>query len=294
MEWNRFASAGGGKEQVMGRPKVGFFGLTGCAGDQLVVLNCEDELLRLVELLDVRDFLMATSANDRKSRLDIAFVEGAVVGSHDEAKLQRIRARSDALVALGTCAMWGGIPALDRDEDRPALVREIYGPVGCSYATADARALHQVVTVELGIPGCPIEKSEFLAAVAHLLQGDPPPRAEHPVCTDCRLRELPCFLLDRGIPCLGALTAGGCGALCVGLGVACIGCRGPAVGANPASGYRTLLATGVAEDALRRRLNTFGPQLPEVPARAGGGEWRDAAPIGRTELAHRFHTREGA
>ena len=39
----------------MCKPTVGIFGLTGCAGEQLVVLDCEDQLLDLVALLDIRD-----------------------------------------------------------------------------------------------------------------------------------------------------------------------------------------------------------------------------------------------
>ena len=48
----------------MSKPTVGIFGLTGCAGDQLVILNCEDRLMDIVALLDVRDFLMASSENE--------------------------------------------------------------------------------------------------------------------------------------------------------------------------------------------------------------------------------------
>ncbi|HDI83112.1 MAG TPA: NADH:ubiquinone oxidoreductase, partial [candidate division WOR-3 bacterium] len=29
------------------KPKVGFYGLTGCAGDLLNIINCEDELVEL-------------------------------------------------------------------------------------------------------------------------------------------------------------------------------------------------------------------------------------------------------
>ena len=65
----------------MSKPTVGIFGLTGCAGDQLLILDCEDELLGLVELLDIRDFVMASSARDELSMLDVALVEGAVVTS---------------------------------------------------------------------------------------------------------------------------------------------------------------------------------------------------------------------
>ena len=39
-------------DDLMSKPTVGIFGLTGCAGDQLVILNCEDQLLDLVSLID--------------------------------------------------------------------------------------------------------------------------------------------------------------------------------------------------------------------------------------------------
>jgi coenzyme F420-reducing hydrogenase gamma subunit len=78
----------------MSKPTVGIFGLTGCAGDQLAIINCEDELLDLVNLLDIRDFVMAASEGDPACALDIAFVEGAVLSKHDEEYLKKIRARA--------------------------------------------------------------------------------------------------------------------------------------------------------------------------------------------------------
>ena len=57
----------------MNRPKVGIFGLTGCAGDQLVILNCEDRLLDVVALIDIRDFLMASSAGANSLSCKCAF-----------------------------------------------------------------------------------------------------------------------------------------------------------------------------------------------------------------------------
>jgi sulfhydrogenase subunit delta len=243
----------------MAGPTMGIFGLTGCAGDQLTVLNCEDELLELVRLVDIRDFLMASSANDEGCRLDIALVEGSVVGERDEAKLRRIRERSDLLVALGTCAMWGGIATMDRDADRAALTREIYGDAAADWDTGPARALHEVVAVDLAIPGCPIEKTEFLAAVGNLLNGDVPLLPDYPVCTECRMREHSCLLMEKRLPCCGPLTAAGCDARCIGYGIPCIGCRGPVEGANLAAGLRMLEGCGVGRDQVARKLRTFAP-----------------------------------
>ncbi|MBP1779977.1 MAG: hyhS [candidate division NC10 bacterium] len=137
----------------MAKPTLGVFGLTGCAGDQLVILNCEDQLLQLTELVDIKDFLMASSGNDTACQLDVALVDGAVLSKRDEETLKAIRERSRLLVALGTCAVWGGVAAMDRDRDRAKLVADVYGDMGKQYDTLPARALHEVVKVDLNITG---------------------------------------------------------------------------------------------------------------------------------------------
>ena len=243
----------------MTRPRVGIFGLTGCAGDQLVILNCEDQFLDLVGALDLRDFLMASSANDDACRLEVALVEGAVLSRRDEQALVKIRERSDLLVALGTCAVWGGVAAMDRDHDRAALLEEIYGPQGAAYDAAAARALREVVKVDLNLTGCPIEKEQVLGAVANLLHGDPPVFPEYPVCAECRMRENNCLLIEGGAVCCGPLTVAGCQARCPGLRIACVGCRGPASDSSIASALALFGERGIPREQIARKLRTFAP-----------------------------------
>jgi coenzyme F420-reducing hydrogenase gamma subunit len=240
----------------MSKPTVGIFGLTGCAGDQLVILNCEDRLMDIVALLDVRDFLMASSENDAGCQLDIALVEGAVLTRHDAERLKTIRKRSKALVALGTCAVWGGVAAMDRAR----LLDEVYGEGHPDYDSTPAQALHEVVKVDLNITGCPIEKEEFVAAIAALLNGDAPLAAEYPVCTECRMRENNCLLTEHGELCCGPLTAAGCAARCPELRIACVGCRGPVADANSASLMAEFEQRGFDRQDIAARLRTFAPQ----------------------------------
>ena len=244
----------------MTKPTLGVFGLTGCAGDQLVLLDCEDELLTLLDLVDTRDFLMASSSNDEYCPLDVALVEGAVVTDRDETRLRRIRDRAGLLVALGTCAVWGGIAAMDRRFDRAALVREIYGTAGQTPRDRTALALHEVVRVDASITGCPVEATQLLEALAHLLQGNPPVFPGYPVCTECRIRECGCLLLEDGRACCGIITAAGCGARCPALGVPCIGCRGPAADPNTESAFRRYRDLGLAERDAVAVLRTFAPE----------------------------------
>jgi coenzyme F420-reducing hydrogenase gamma subunit len=245
--------------ETPGRPKMGIFGLTGCAGDQLAILDCEDELLELCELVDLRDFLMASSQNDEECALDVALVEGVVASRRDEEALRRIRSRSRLLVALGTCAVWGGLAAMDRRFDREELLRELYGEAVEGYDAAPARPLHEVVEVDLAITGCPVEKGEVITALASLLRGDPPLAASYPVCAECKAREVACLLSRPGVICCGAVTAAGCNARCPALGLPCAGCRGPSRDANFAAAVDLFVRRGALPAAVARKLSTFAP-----------------------------------
>ena len=113
-------------------------------------------------LIDIRDFLMASSDNNTECALDVALVEGAVLTTRDAETLRAMRQRSKILVALGTCAVWGGVAAMDRGTDRGKLLEEVYGERGREYDSYPAQALHEIVKVDLNIAGCPIEKEHFL------------------------------------------------------------------------------------------------------------------------------------
>jgi coenzyme F420-reducing hydrogenase gamma subunit len=239
--------------------RIGIFGLSGCWGDQLVLLDCEDELPRLLPSVELVDFLAAERSGDSEGPLDIALVEGSVGSARDEARLQEIRARARILVACGTCACFGGIAAAQTVRPRAELCREIYGPLADGYDLAPHRPLHRVVPVDASLPGCPIEKHELLAALASLLGGSPPASTDHAVCMDCRIKENSCLLLTGGLPCVGPVTLGGCRARCPSLGAPCIGCRGPIPDANLASIESVLTAYQVPADRARRLLTLFAP-----------------------------------
>jgi coenzyme F420-reducing hydrogenase gamma subunit len=209
------------------KPRVGIFGLTGCAGDQLQILNCEDRLLELVADLDIVDWVMVRSENDHGCDLDLAFVEGVVATKRDLECLQRVRERSGNLVALGTCAVWGGLPAMRNGLPRDVIRGKADTAFDQMAEVAEARPATEFVDFEFQLPGCPIERHEFLALVRAILAGTTPELPPVPVCWECKTRELACRVIAHGEICCGAMTRGGCGARCPGHGVACAGCRGP-------------------------------------------------------------------
>ena len=244
----------------MDKPTVGIYGLTGCAGDQLAILNCEDELLDIAGSLEIRFFPMAMTGNDEDCPLDIAFVEGAVVQPEDEEMLRRLRDRAKLLVAIGTCAVWGGVQAMKNEISREEMKQQVYGPAGKVFETIAAQPLSHFVKVDMSVSGCPIEKEQLLQAVAALLHGDLPRLPNYAVCAECKMAENPCVLIEKGQLCLGPITVAGCSARCPSHNRPCIGCRGPVGEANVSSEIEILKEKGFTWVDIQNRLRTFAAE----------------------------------
>jgi len=240
------------------KPRVGIYGLTGCAGDQLMILNCEDKLLKIFGVSDIRSFLMAKSDNEDRE-LDIAFVEGSVSTDEDEKHLKVIRKNTKLLVAIGTCACFGGIQAsLNHKDDFLKRLKKVYGTTKFSVAKPlQAKSLDEVAKVDYYITGCPIEKEEFLKALTQLINLSSPELYKFSVCTECKWRENECLLLEGKI-CLGPITRAGCGASCPSHNLPCYGCRGLVDEANIASEVDLLKEKDYKEEDILRRVRTFG------------------------------------
>jgi sulfhydrogenase subunit delta len=211
----------------MNKPKVGIFGLTSCAGDQLMILDCEDELLKIASRIDILDWVMAQSKNDDTSQLDVAFVEGVVAQERDIEMLKKIRDRAKYLIAIGTCACFGGVAAMKNQIPREIMTAEVYGDNIDFIDSVKAQPLGSFVKVDYRLPGCPIEKGQLLQMISSLCVGDMPEILNIPVCMECKMRENACLVVEKGMVCCGSLTVAGCNARCPSHNVPCGGCHGP-------------------------------------------------------------------
>lgn len=244
----------------MGKPKVGFYGLTGCAGDLLNILNCEDELLKLFDIFDIRSFTMASREKDETVKLDVAFVEGSVSTEKDLEDLKAVREKSKILIAIGHCAMYGGVQAMFYGDGKWIdRYKRVYGSENSVTLSKpmESRPISDFVKVDGFIPGCPISKENFLKAAGKLSIGVIPKMKDYPECSECKLRENECLLLE-GKMCMGPLTRAGCGAICTSLNVPCIGCWGPVEEENVASELRLLKEKGYNIDDIIKRYQIFG------------------------------------
>ena len=111
----------------MKRLRLAITGLTACSGCQLSLLNCEAELPQLLEMVDFHFFPMACSPAVLEGEYDAALVEGCLSMPHELELLLAMRQRSRYLIALGSCAVWGGVAALGNGEERELLRQRVYG-----------------------------------------------------------------------------------------------------------------------------------------------------------------------
>ncbi len=251
----------------LARPKAAFFEFTSCEGCQLELVNREERLPLFLDLLEIVQFreIMDEQGDD----FEIVFVEGAVSRRDEIRRLKAIRRQAQTLVALGSCACFGGVNRLkNRFADQGWVQRTVYGdhPV----ETMEVTPLADHVRVDLEIYGCPVRKEEVEKIVASLVAGKTVRHPQYPVCMECKAREEVC-LFELGEPCLGPVTRAGCDAWCPANRRGCWGCRGPAEAANLEQMARTMERYGFSDETLLDRLECFGgfPRAAQAIRRHG-------------------------
>jgi len=155
--------------------KIGIFGLTCCAGEELNVTNLEEELADIAEIVDLRHYLMVQSINEFP--VDIALVAGFVATKEDEMRLKEIRKNSRYLIAFGSCASsCGGVHGLRMKEPLSAQYREVYGDVKMNGEIAplsEIRPIDSYVEVDYYIRGCPVPEEEILYYIFKFIRAPP-------------------------------------------------------------------------------------------------------------------------
>jgi len=257
-----------------GKPRLAVYKLSSCAGCQLQILNLEDVLLDIAGAVEIAHFPMA-SRQMLSGPYDIGFVEGAVTEPEEINKVKEARRDCRVLVALGSCAAFGGLPSLKNRWPQWEVERRVYPRPELIHSVA-ARPVGEYVRVDAILRGCPIDPDEFLELVKAVLIGVRPRLNAHSLCLECRLQEVGCLFDKSGSGCMGPITAGGCGALCPGLGRACEGCRGPAEGANLAGFARLLAAKGYPRQRIVDHFQKYAGAEPAMVATATALAWEEA------------------
>jgi len=233
------------------KPKVAFFDFTGCEGCQLNKLNFENQILDILQHVDLVEFREAM--DDKAEFYDIAFIEGSLSTPSCVERIHDIRRRTKVLVALGACAVNGGVNAMKNLQPIDEVRETVYGEVKYRFATLPAMPVSAVVKVDYEVRGCPMTQADFLKLFTSLVLGKQPPKYTSSVCVECKLKENEC-LYDRGMVCLGPITRGGCDAQCPSVGQFCTGCRGLVDDPNMDGMLEILTSHGISLDEAKKRM----------------------------------------
>ncbi len=237
--------------------KLAWIRFTSCSGCQLTLVNCESALASLSQVVELSSFPLVSSSVSSSEAIDVGLVEGSLTTPAEVKSLLAFRRKVHLLVAVGACALTGGINTLGKGERQRSL-ESVYGRQCNDWDNFSPQPVQNFVKVDWQIPGCPPEQHELLETLGAILHGGWPARQVMPVCMECRINENRCLLEEDHAPCLGPITRAGCHAMCPGLGVPCEGCRGVVAEANRDEMYRLFYEAGLSEKDIRNRLERFG------------------------------------
>ncbi len=257
----------------MNKPSLAVFKFASCDGCQLSLLDCEDELLKVAERVEIANFPEASSRM-LPGPYDIALVEGSITTEDDEERIQEIRAGSRILICIGACATAGGIQALRNYADIEQMARDVYPQPAYIDTLATSTAISEHVRVDYELHGCPINKHQLLEVILAFTAGRRPRLARDSVCMECKAAGNICVMVAQGETCLGPITHAGCGALCPSFGRGCFGCYGVKEQAEVESFFTFMrYERGMTESQALAAARSFNANAPALRVIASDRKW---------------------
>ena len=157
--------------------------LCGCFGCHMSLLDIDERILDLIELVEFD----RTPITDIKTigKCDIGLIEGGVANTDNVADLREFRNNCEILVAVGACAVNGGIPAIRNKFDIKECLEEAYilgigvenphipNDVEIPLLLDKVHPIHEVVRVDYFLPGCPPSADTFWKFLTDVIEGNP-------------------------------------------------------------------------------------------------------------------------
>ena len=252
--------------------------LGSCSGCEIAILNIGEDLVPLIT--ETLNIVHAPILMDHKyfgrcgeevtmeiPEAVVGIVTGGVNNREHLEVLQEMRKKCSVLLALGTCATHGGIPALMNGQDQLESWEGIFSTVstdpGAEIPNVEVPppldrvyACDEKVKIDMQLPGCPPNPELIGEVIVSLAEGRVPVLPGKSVCDTCPTKregkgmvdkvkrfidnvefkpgtpidEMRC-LLEQGYMCMGPVTVAGCakrgGPRCISARVPCRGCFGP-------------------------------------------------------------------
>lgn len=285
--------------------KVASDWLNSCSGCEIAIVDLGERLLTVLELVEFVHIpvlmdhkyygQMGDGSHVNIPEADVGILSGGIRNEeHLEVALE-MRKKCKAIIALGTCATHGGIPALANSYENKDVLDRYYStettdPMdelpgdGIPALLDTCYALDEKIGVDIYLPGCPPHSDQIFEALVAFLEGRAPKLKDKSVCDTCPmirqgkgdLKTLSRFLhaphqnspdepldkmrciLEQGMLCMGPVTKAGCGG--DGLTPRCISAKVPCRGC-----YGPVLKDGNQRLDMLNALASNGIDIASLP-----------------------------
>jgi len=178
------------------KPRIATVSLAGCFGCHMSLLDIDERLFTLAELVEFN----RSPLTDIKTcdPCDIGLIEGGLCNAENVHVLREFRAACKVLVAVGACAITGGLPAQRNGMDIGGILVDVYQGTDASVSGSSIRqglsadsvvpcdpelplplakvhAIHDVVNVDHFLPGCPPSGDAIWSLLTQILNGSSHP-----------------------------------------------------------------------------------------------------------------------
>ncbi len=167
----------------MSKKRLATVWLDGCSGCHMSFLDMDERLIELAGKVDLV-YSPLVDLKEFPPEVDVALIEGAVSSEEDLHKIQVVRRHTTTLVSLGDCAVTANIPGMRNPFPTKSIYDRAYKEnVTLNPGTPDrvvprllpyARPVHEVVPVDVFVPGCPPSADTIYYVLTELLEGRQP------------------------------------------------------------------------------------------------------------------------
>ncbi len=157
--------------------------LAGCFGCHMSFLDIDE---RILDLIKIAEFDRSPITDIKHcGPCDIGLIEGALCNADNVHVLREFRTQCTVLVAIGACAINGGLPALRNGFDVGGILKKVYrdAPNRPAKVPNDPELpllldrcypVNEVVRIDYFIPGCPPSADTLWEYLNDLIAGRRP------------------------------------------------------------------------------------------------------------------------
>lgn len=161
--------------------------LAGCSGCHMSFLDLDEWLFELAKHVNVVYSPVGCDLKEYPENVDVCLVEGAIANEENLELIHKIRARTKLLISFGDCAVTANVPAMrNMIKGTDPVLKRCYLELGDTNQQLPrfpgivpelldrVIPVHEVVKVDIFLPGCPPSATRIQATIEPLLKGEIP------------------------------------------------------------------------------------------------------------------------